>query len=62
MSNYAYKRGVNIVPEIELPGHCVAALAAYPEYSCTGGPFEVEKIGVYLKIFTVLVMTVHLCS
>ena len=31
--NYAYKRGVNIVPEIELPGHCVAALASYPEYS-----------------------------
>ena len=50
--NYAYKRGVNIVPEIELPGHCVAALAAYPKYSCTGGPFEVEKDwGVFKDIY-----------
>ena len=50
--DYAYKRGVNIVPEIELPGHCVAALAAYPEYSCTGGPFEVEKDwGVFKDIY-----------
>ena len=50
--NYAYKRGVNIVPEIELPGHCVAALASYPEYSCTGGPFEVEKDwGVFKDIY-----------
>ena len=50
--DYAYKRGVNIVPEIELPGHSVAALAAYPEYSCTGGPFEVEKDwGVFKDIF-----------
>ena len=50
--DYAYKRGVNIVPEIELPGHSVAALAAYPEYSCTGGPFEVEKDwGVFKDIY-----------
>ena len=50
--NYAYQRGVNIVPEIELPGHSVAALAAYPEYSCTGGPFEVEKDwGVFKDIY-----------
>ena len=39
---YAKSRYVTIVPEIELPGHCVAALAAYPELSCTGGPFEVS--------------------
>lgn len=38
---YAKSRYVTIVPEIEMPGHAVAALAAYPEYSCTGGPFEV---------------------
>jgi hexosaminidase len=50
--DYAYKRGVNIVPEIEIPGHSVAALAAYPEYSCTGGPFEVEKDwGVFKDIY-----------
>ena len=38
---YAKQRYVTIVPEIEMPGHSVAALAAYPELSCTGGPFEV---------------------
>lgn len=41
--NYAQQRHVTIVPEIEMPGHSLAALAAYPEYSCTGGPFEVAK-------------------
>ncbi len=38
---YARRRYVTIVPEIEMPGHSLAALAAYPEFSCTGGPFEV---------------------
>ncbi len=37
---YAGERYINIIPEIEMPGHATAALAAYPEYSCTGGPFE----------------------
>jgi len=37
---YAAQRHITIVPEIEMPGHSVAALAAYPQYSCTGGPFE----------------------
>lgn len=40
---YANQRHITIVPEIEMPGHSLAALAAYPEYSCTGGPFEVAK-------------------
>jgi hexosaminidase len=40
---YAKQRHITVVPEIEMPGHAVAALAAYPQYSCTGGPFEVEK-------------------
>ena len=40
---YATQRHITIVPEIEMPGHAVAALAAYPQYSCTGGPFEVGK-------------------
>jgi len=31
---YAAERCIEVVPEIELPGHCVAALAAYPELSC----------------------------
>jgi hexosaminidase len=38
---YAASRFVTIVPEIEMPGHSLGALAAYPEYSCTGGPFQV---------------------
>ena len=40
---YAAQRHITVVPEIEMPGHAVAALAAYPELSCTGGPFEVGK-------------------
>ena len=39
--NYATERNVIIVPEIDLPGHMLAALAAYPEYGCTGGPYKV---------------------
>ncbi len=39
---YAQERFITVVPEIEMPGHSVAALAAYPEFSCTGGPFEVR--------------------
>jgi len=38
---YAKKRFITIVPEIEMPGHSQAALAAYPELSCSGGPFKV---------------------
>lgn len=39
--DYAAVRNILVVPEIEFPGHSLAALAAYPELSCTGGPFEV---------------------
>lgn len=38
---YAQKRYVTIIPEIDLPGHMLAALAAYPELGCTGGPYKV---------------------
>ena len=38
---YAASKGVTVIPEIDLPGHMLAALAAYPEYGCTGGPYEV---------------------
>ncbi|MBN2416842.1 family 20 glycosylhydrolase [bacterium] len=41
---YAADRFITVIPEIEMPGHSVAALAAYPELSCTGGPFEVRTI------------------
>lgn len=49
---YAKERHITVVPEIEMPGHALAALAAYPEYSCTGGPFEVGKTwGVLDDVF-----------
>ena len=49
---YAAERYVNIVPEIEMPGHAVAAIAAYPELSCTGKKINVETSwGVFKDIF-----------
>jgi hexosaminidase len=49
---YAKKRFITIIPEIEMPGHAVAALTAYPELSCTGGPFEVEGLwGIFNDIY-----------
>ena len=41
---YAAERGITVVPEIDLPGHMLAALAAYPELGCKGGPYEVRQI------------------
>ncbi len=38
---YAAGKGIDIIPEIDLPGHMLAALAAYPELGCTGGPYDV---------------------
>ena len=40
---YAKSRFITIIPEIEMPGHSLSALAAYPELACTKGPFEVGK-------------------
>lgn len=49
---YAADRYINIVPEIEMPGHSLAALASYPELSCTGGPVEVAtKWGVFDDVY-----------
>lgn len=39
---YAEERFITVIPEVELPGHALAILAAYPELGCTGGPYEVE--------------------
>ena len=39
---YAADRYITVIPEIDMPGHMEAALAAYPELGCTGGPYEVE--------------------
>jgi hexosaminidase len=41
---YAQEKYVTIIPEIEMPGHALAALAAYPELGCTGGPYGVARI------------------
>lgn len=49
---YAAARHITVVPEIEMPGHAKAALAAYPEYSCTGGSFEVNtRFGISRDIY-----------
>ena len=49
---YAAERHITVVPEIEMPGHSRAALAAYPELSCTGGPFEVAcRFGIMQDIY-----------
>lgn len=45
---YAQERYITIIPEIDLPGHMLAALATYPELGCTGGPYEVgTRWGIY---------------
>ncbi|MDR0824425.1 MAG: beta-N-acetylhexosaminidase, partial [Prevotella sp.] len=41
---YAKERFIEVIPEIELPGHGVAAISAYPELSCTGKPIDVRNI------------------
>jgi hexosaminidase len=49
---YARRRGVMVVPEIEMPGHASAALAAYPQLGCTGAPVAVPASwGVFADVF-----------
>ena len=49
---YAGERFITVVPEIEMPGHSIAALAAYPELGCTGGPYKVRtRWGVEPNIY-----------
>ncbi len=49
---YAEERYVTIIPEIEMPGHSLAVLAAYPQLACTDGPFEVgTRWGVYEDVY-----------
>jgi hexosaminidase len=49
--DYARKRNITVIPEIEMPGHSVAALASYPELSCTRQPIPVPTTwGVFKDI------------
>ncbi|MEL6673501.1 MAG: family 20 glycosylhydrolase [Bacteroidota bacterium] len=49
---YATARQITVIPEIEMPGHARAALAAYPELGCTDGPFKVATLwGVFEAVF-----------
>lgn len=49
---YAAERHIEVIPEIEMPGHSTAALASYPNLSCTGGPFEVmQRPGVIEDVY-----------
>ncbi len=45
--SFADSHHVEVIPEIEFPGHSLAALVAFPELSCTGGPFESEQVFGY---------------
>lgn len=49
---YAAERHILVVPEIEMPGHSRAALAAYPQYACTDGPFKTATSwGVFEDVY-----------
>jgi len=50
--DYAASRFITVVPEIEMPGHSMAAISCYPKISCTGGPFEVGTLwGIYYDVY-----------
>jgi hexosaminidase len=49
---YAAARHITVIPEIEMPGHALAALAAYPALGCTGGPYQTATFwGVFDDVF-----------
>lgn len=56
---YAQERHITVIPEIDLPGHMQAALAAYPELGCTAAPMKYGKCGEYQKMCSVPEMTRH---
>ncbi len=52
--DYAAARGITVVPEVDLPGHMLAALSAYPQLGCTGGPYAAwTKWGVSDQVLCV---------
>ena len=49
---YAAERYIVVVPEIEMPGHAVAALSTYPHLGCSGGPYKVRTTwGISKEVF-----------
>ena len=51
---YAQERYIMVIPEVDLPGHMLAALAAYPEMGCTGGPYEVcPRWGIFEDVLCI---------
>ncbi len=49
---YASSKFITVIPEIEMPGHAMAALASYPGLACTKGPFEVQtRWGVFDDVY-----------
>ena len=49
---YAQERGINVIPEIEMPGHSQAAISSYPEFGCTGEQVGVAPLwGVFKEIY-----------
>ncbi|EHQ24946.1 beta-N-acetylhexosaminidase [Mucilaginibacter paludis] len=49
---YAAERHITVIPEIEMPGHALAALAAYPQLGCTGGPYQTATYwGVFNDVY-----------
>ena len=51
---YAAARHITVIPEIDMPGHMLAALASYPELGCTGEPYQVGHYwGVYKDVLCV---------
>jgi hexosaminidase len=52
--SYAENRNIMVVPEVDMPGHMIAALSAYPNLSCTGGPFTIPTgEGIFRDILCV---------
>ncbi len=50
--HYAAARHISIIPEIEMPGHAMAALAAYPNLGCTGGPYQTATFwGIFSDVY-----------
>ncbi|NIG54924.1 family 20 glycosylhydrolase [Chitinophaga sp. Cy-1792] len=50
--SYAATRHINVIPEIDMPGHALAALNAYPELGCTKGPYKTAQFwGIFDDVF-----------